>query len=62
MYAKLAWDKYTEDDLKLVMDFNEGYKDYITKGKTERKCHTDVEINLIGYQRERSSDKFGVWD
>ena len=38
MYAKLAWDKYTEDDLKLVMDFNEGYKDYITKGKTERAC------------------------
>jgi len=38
MYAKLAWDKYSEEDVKLVMDFNEGYKDYITKGKTERAC------------------------
>ena len=38
MYAKLAWDKYNDEDLKLVMDFNEGYKDYITKGKTERAC------------------------
>ena len=38
MYAKLAWEKYTDEDIKLVMDFNEGYKDYITKGKTERAC------------------------
>ena len=38
MYAKLAWDKYNEQDVKDVMDFNEGYKDYITKGKTERAC------------------------
>lgn len=38
MYAKLAWEKYNEQDLKDVMDFNEGYKDYISKGKTERAC------------------------
>ncbi len=38
MYAKLVWDKYSEKDLKEVMDFAEGYKTYITLGKTERTC------------------------
>ena len=38
MYAKCAWKKYSEEQLKLVMEFNEEYKDYLTKGKTERKC------------------------
>lgn len=38
MYRKLAWEKYNEEDLKKVMDFNEDYKHYITVGKTERAC------------------------
>lgn len=38
MYRKLAWEKYSEEDLKKVMDFNENYKHYITVGKTERAC------------------------
>lgn len=38
MYKKLAWEKYNEEDLKKVMDFNDSYKNYITKGKTERAC------------------------
>lgn len=38
MYAKLVWDKYSEKDLKEVMDFAEGYKEYISLGKTERTC------------------------
>lgn len=38
MYRKLAWEKYSEEDLKKVMDFNEDYKHYITVGKTERAC------------------------
>ena len=38
MYAKCAWKKYSEEQLKLVMEFNEEYKDYLSKGKTERKC------------------------
>ena len=38
MYAKCAWKKYSAEEIKLVMDFNEEYKDYLTKGKTERKC------------------------
>ena len=37
MYAKNAWKKY-EGNTKVVFDFCEGYKDYITKGKTERLC------------------------
>jgi len=34
MYRKNAWEKY--QDRKELMAFNEDYKDYITKGKTER--------------------------
>ena len=34
MYRKNAWEKY--EDKKVVMDFNEGYKHFITVGKTER--------------------------
>ncbi len=38
MYKKVAWEKYDEKQMKAVMDFSEGYKNYITKGKTERAC------------------------
>ncbi len=38
MYRKNAWKEYTEEQMKAVMDFNEGYKDYLSKGKTERIC------------------------
>ena len=38
MFQKNAWLKYDEAALQKVMEFNEGYKDYITKGKTERLC------------------------
>ena len=37
MYAKNAWKKY-EDSVEEVFDFCEGYKDYISVGKTERLC------------------------
>ena len=43
MYAKNAWLKYDDKSLKDVMDFNEGYKDFITKGKTERLCVKESE-------------------
>ena len=43
MYAKNAWLKYDDKALKDVMDFNEGYKDFITKGKTERLCVKESE-------------------
>lgn len=35
MYSKNAWKKY-KDNLEVVMNFNEGYKDFLSKGKTER--------------------------
>ena len=38
MYNKNAWEKYDEKELKLLMDFNEDYKAFISKGKTEREC------------------------
>lgn len=36
MYGKNAWNKY--QDKQEVLKFNEEYKDFITKGKTEREC------------------------
>lgn len=35
MYKKNAWKKYN-GDYKAIFDFNEGYKTFITNGKTER--------------------------
>ena len=43
MYQKNAWEKYLGEKLNLVMDFNEGYKAFITKGKTERECVKEAE-------------------
>lgn len=40
MYAKNTWEKY-KDNLDEVMEYNEGYKDYISKNKTERACVKD---------------------
>lgn len=33
-----VWNQYTLEQKKEVMEFNEGYMDFITKGKTERLC------------------------
>ena len=38
MYAKNTWNKYKDNQYKDVMEFNEGYKHYISVGKTERAC------------------------
>ena len=38
MYNKNAWEKYSDAELKDLMAFCEEYKEYITKGKTERLC------------------------
>ncbi|WP_287846470.1 aminopeptidase [Catenibacterium sp.] len=40
MYAKNTWEKY-KDNLNEVMEYNEGYKEYISKNKTERACVKD---------------------
>ncbi len=36
MYRKSVWDKF--DNYEDIMTYNEGYKSFITKGKTERLC------------------------
>ncbi|CUQ08840.1 aminopeptidase [Clostridium baratii] len=33
-----AWEKYDEKGIEKIFDFNEGYKEFISKCKTERKC------------------------
>lgn len=38
MYAKNTWSKYKDNQYIDVMNFNEGYKQFITVGKTERAC------------------------
>lgn len=35
---KLLWDRYNEEEFQTVMEFNEGYKDYMSRCKTEREC------------------------
>lgn len=38
MYSKSLWEKYDDAQVKALMDFAEGYKNYISIGKTERAC------------------------
>lgn len=38
MYRENAWKSYTEKEVSQLMEFNEGYKDFLTAGKTERIC------------------------
>ena len=45
MYRKNAWEKY-KDNLECVMSFNEGYKDYLSKSKTERLAVTNA-VNIL---------------
>ena len=33
-----AWDKYNQEEMDRVFLFSEGYKDFISKCKTEREC------------------------
>ena len=42
MYGKLAWEKYNDEQINDIMTFNEGYKNYITIGKTERLCVSET--------------------
>lgn len=42
MYGKLAWEKYNDEQINDIMTFNEDYKNYITKGKTERLCVSET--------------------
>lgn len=33
-----AWDKYSDDELKNLFELSEGYKEFMSKCKTEREC------------------------
>lgn len=39
---KSAWDKYDEKGIQKIFDFNDGYKKFISKCKTERECCTEI--------------------
>ena len=56
MYAKNTWEKY-KDNLNEVMEYNEGYKDYISKNKTERACVKDF-IRLAEEKGFKPLDSF----
>ena len=56
MYAKNTWEKY-KDNLNEVMEYNEGYKDYISKNKTERACVKDS-IRLVEEKGFKPLDSF----
>ena len=43
MERKNAWEKYTGENQKQVMDFAEGYKKFISLCKTERECVDEFE-------------------
>ncbi len=52
MYAKNAWKKYNQDEMKKVMAFSEVYKTFLTNGKTEREM-TKISVEALrenGYQ------------
>lgn len=58
MYAKNTWEKY-KDNLNEVMEYNEGYKDYISKNKTERACVKDS-IRLAEEKGFKPLDSFEI--
>ena len=43
MYRKNIWKDVSEEKTKAIFDFNEGYKDFLTLGKTERLCVIESE-------------------
>lgn len=38
MERKTAWEKYSQEEKQNVFDFAEGYRKFLSKGKTEREC------------------------
>lgn len=68
MYAKNAWNKYKDNQYKDVMDFNEGYKTFLSSSKTERACVKEsVELaqkagfqDIQDLQSLKAGDKFYV--
>ena len=55
MYHKNAWKKY-QDNLDVVMNFNEGYKEMISYGKTER-LFAKAAVKKLEEKGFKSADK-----
>ena len=66
MYAKNIWKNASPEKVTAIMDFNEGYKEYISKGKTERLCVDETikiaeengYVNLQDAKSAKPGDKF----
>ncbi len=65
MYSKNAWEKYSDESLRELMDFNESYKEFISKAKTERLCVKESEklaiekgfVNIENVKELKAGDK-----
>lgn len=40
--SKNAWNKYDEKEVQSIFEFCEGYKNFMSKCKTERECVKEV--------------------
>ncbi|HCJ56178.1 MAG TPA: aminopeptidase [Clostridiaceae bacterium] len=40
--TELAWDKYNEEDMKIVFNFADDYREFMSKVKTERECAIEI--------------------
>ena len=52
---KNAWEKYDDSGIKKIFDFNEGYKNFISKCKTERECVKET-IKIVEEKGYRNLD------
>lgn len=52
---KNAWEKYDDNGIKEIFDFNEGYKNFISKCKTERECVKET-IKIVEEKGYRNLD------
>ncbi len=64
MYSKNIWSVASDEKVKLIMEFCEEYKDYISKGKTERVC-VEESIKIAeahGYKNLKEASKIKAGD
>lgn len=52
---KNAWEKYDDNGIKEIFNFNEGYKNFISKCKTERECVKET-IKIVEEKGYRNLD------
>lgn len=52
---KNAWEKYDDNGIKEIFDFNEGYKNFISQCKTERECVRET-IKIVEEKGYRNLD------